>query len=102
VCNRRTGPLAEYDDFGRTGGLAIDGHDTIYTADSESTERSHPGWLKGIRIGSLKDGKVTMFILPTRQMLRTARWEKALPSTPPAIYIRREATLRGVTKFVKN
>jgi hypothetical protein len=45
-------------------GLAIDGNDTIYAADSESTPRSHPGWLKGIRIGSLKDGKVTTFVPP--------------------------------------
>ena len=56
--------IAEYDDFGRTSGLAIDGNDVIYTADSESTERVHPGWQRGIRIGSLKDGKVTMFIPP--------------------------------------
>ena len=56
--------IAEYDDFGRTSGLAIDKNDVIYTADSESTERVHPGWQRGIRIGSLKDGKVTMFIPP--------------------------------------
>ena len=36
--------IAEYDDFGRTSGLAIDRNDVIYTADSESTERVHPGW----------------------------------------------------------
>src|SRR5437879_12016555 len=54
--------LHEYDDFGRVSGLAIDKNDTIYTADSESTEKVHSGWLRGIRIGSLKDGKVTMFI----------------------------------------
>src|SRR5262245_27372544 len=45
--------IAEYDDFGRTSGLAIDKNDIIYTADSESTERVHPGWLKGIRIGKI-------------------------------------------------
>src|SRR5262249_27174167 len=56
--------VTEYDDFGRTSGLAIDRNDTIYTADSESTERVHPGWQRGIRIGSLKDGKVTIFIPP--------------------------------------
>ena len=56
--------IREYDDFGRTSGLAIDKNDVIYTADSESTERVHPGWQRGIRIGSLKDGKVTIFIPP--------------------------------------
>src|SRR5512132_161994 len=54
--------IAEYYEFGRTSGLAIDGNDVIYTADSESSERTHPGWQRGVRIGSLKDGKVTIFI----------------------------------------
>jgi len=56
--------VREYDDFGRTSGLAIDKNDVIYTADSESTAKVHPGWQRGIRIGSLKDGKVTIFIPP--------------------------------------
>ena len=56
--------IREYDDFGRVSGLAIDKNDIIYTADSESTEKVHPGWLRGIRIGNLKDGKVTIFIPP--------------------------------------
>src|SRR3979490_2577972 len=53
--------IGEYDDFGRTSGLAIDKNDVIYTADSESTERVHPGWQRGIRIGSLKEGNGTCF-----------------------------------------
>jgi DNA-binding beta-propeller fold protein YncE len=56
--------IIEYDDFGRTSGLAIDKGDVIYATDSESTEKVHPGWQRGIRIGSLRDGKVTMFIPP--------------------------------------
>ena len=56
--------VAEYAAFGRTSGLAIDRNDVIYTADSESTDRVHPGWQRGIRIGSLKDGKVTIFVPP--------------------------------------
>jgi DNA-binding beta-propeller fold protein YncE len=95
--------VAEYAEFGRTSGLAIDVNDVIYTADSESTERVHPGWQRGIRIGSLKDGKVTTFI-PAH----------ATPSSPDGatgegiaidavgnIYTA-EAQLRGVTKYVKN
>src|SRR5437762_6577352 len=41
--------IAEYDDFSRPSGLAIDRNDVIYSADSESSERTHPGWLRGIR-----------------------------------------------------
>ena len=33
--------VREYDDFGRTSGLAIDKNDVIYTSDSESTEKVH-------------------------------------------------------------
>jgi hypothetical protein len=31
-------------------------------ADSESRTDNHPGWKRGIRIGSAKDGSVTAFI----------------------------------------
>src|SRR5262245_7673015 len=54
--------VREFHEFGRTSGLAIDGNDVIYTADSESTAVVHPGWQRGIRIGSLKDGKVTTYV----------------------------------------
>jgi hypothetical protein len=81
--------VLEYDDFGRTSGLAIDKNDVIYTADSESTEKVHPGWQRGIRIGSLKDGKVTTFI-PPHDALRTAPWGKASPSTRRATSIPRK------------
>src|SRR3954469_16786562 len=40
--------IREYDDFGRNSGLAIDKTDVIYTTDSESNERVHPGWQRGI------------------------------------------------------
>jgi len=50
--------------FSRPSGIFIDRRDTLYVADSESESvaRNHPGWKRGIRIGSIKDGKVTAFI----------------------------------------
>jgi sugar lactone lactonase YvrE len=48
--------------FGRPSGLFIDKNDMIYVADSESNETRHPGWKRGIRIGSAKDGAVIAFI----------------------------------------
>src|SRR5688572_21561579 len=56
--------IAEYHQFGRSSGLAIDANDILYTADSESDNDRHPGWRRGIRIGSVKDGKVTTFVPP--------------------------------------
>lgn len=54
--------LAEWKQFGRPSGIFIDRNDVIYVADSESNARRNPGWKRGIRIGSAKDGKVTAFI----------------------------------------
>ena len=92
--------VGEYDDFGRTSGLAIDKNDVIYTADSESTERVHPGWQRGIRIGSLKDGKVTMFIPPhsTPNSADGAMGEGIAIDAAGNIYTA-EAQLRGITKY---
>ena len=95
--------ISEYDNFGRTSGLVIDSKDVIYTTDSESTEKVHPGWLRGIRIGSLNDGKVTIFI-PPHKMDRApegAMGEGIAMDAAGNIYTA-EATLMGVTKYVKN
>jgi DNA-binding beta-propeller fold protein YncE len=94
--------VAEYAEFGRTSGLAIDANDVIYTADSESTERVHPGWKRGIRIGSLEDGKVTIFI-PAHEVANSpdgAMGEGIAVDAAGNIFTA-EAQLRGVTKYVR-
>lgn len=54
--------LATWTQFGRPSGLYIDADDVLYVADSESNARRNPGWKRGIRIGSARDGFVTAFI----------------------------------------
>ncbi len=94
--------IREYDDFGRSSGMIIDKNDVIYTSDSESTERVHPGWQRGIRIGSLKDGKVTMFIPPhiTTTSPGGDMGEGIAMDAAGNLYTA-EAQLKGVTKYVK-
>lgn len=55
--------LAKWEQFGRPSGIYIR-DDTIYVADSESgsVARNRPQWQRGIRIGSVNDGKVVAFI----------------------------------------
>ena len=94
--------VREYPAFGRTSGLAIDKDDVIYTTDSESTERVHPGWQRGVRIGSLKDGKVTIFIPP--HMVPNSQdgaMGEGIAIDPAGNIYTAEANLRGVTKYVK-
>ena len=48
--------------FGRPSGIAIGADDRIYVADSESYGTDNPGWKKGIRVGSARDGSVQYLI----------------------------------------
>jgi sugar lactone lactonase YvrE len=58
--------LDEWKQFSRPSGIFIDAHDVIYVTDSESTDKDgyghNPGWKRGIRVGSAKDGTVMAFI----------------------------------------
>ena len=42
--------------------MFIDRNDVLYVADSVSGQEGNPGWKRGIRIGSARDGAVTAFI----------------------------------------
>ena len=55
--------------FSRPSGIFIDADDNLFVTDSESRggaddgkDLAHPGWQRGIRIGSAKDGSVKYFI----------------------------------------
>lgn len=54
--------LEEWKQFGRPSGVWIDEDDVIYVADSQSDMKLNPGFTRGIRIGSARDGSVTAFI----------------------------------------
>jgi sugar lactone lactonase YvrE len=60
--------LAEWKQFGRPSGIFINKDDILYAADSTSTDKTNPGFQQGIRIGSVKDGKVVAYIPETKEL----------------------------------
>jgi hypothetical protein len=56
--------VAEWKQFGRPSGIFIDRNDIAYVTDNQSSEKRNPGFKQGIRIGSVKDGKVTALVSP--------------------------------------
>jgi len=61
--------LASWKQFGRPSGIWIDNNDILYVTDSESEDApgkdtNNPGCKRGVRIGSVKTGKVDYYIPP--------------------------------------
>jgi sugar lactone lactonase YvrE len=61
--------LGAWKQFGRPSGIAVDKNDMLYVIDSQSSDNPgaanyNPGCKRGIRVGSVKDGKVMYFIPP--------------------------------------
>ena len=54
--------LAEWKQFGRPSGIFVSADDTLYVSDNQSNNERNPGWHRGIRIGSARDGTVKAFI----------------------------------------
>jgi DNA-binding beta-propeller fold protein YncE len=90
--------IAEWAQFGRPSGVYIR-NDILYVADSQSNEKVNPPFKQGIRIGSVKDGKVTAFIAaPDPKM-----------EMPEGVTVDKDGNVFGgftantdVKKFVKN
>ena len=59
--------LDEWKQFGRPSGMFIDDNDLLYVADSSSsnTPQSNLGFEEGIRVGSVRDGRIILFIKDT-------------------------------------
>ena len=94
---------AGLEQFSRISGLWIDKNDMLYAADSESgsVARDRTNWTRGIRIGSVKDGKVLYFIPdPTQNATNTSSAEGIAVDSSGVIY-GAEVGQRDVKKYVK-
>jgi len=94
--------IAEWKQFSRASGIYIDKDDNMYVADSESESiaRNHPGWKRGIRIGSAKDGSVKYFIPdPVEKTANTSAAEGVAVDSQGNVY-GAEVGPRALKKYV--
>jgi len=99
--------LGQLTQFGRPSGIVIDRNDVMYVTDSESTNKDgyghNPGWQRGIRIGSVKDGVVTDFIPDpdsTMDTTGTSAGEGVWADGKGAVYSA-EVKQKAILKYVK-
>ncbi len=95
--------IAELHQWSRPSGIFIDKHDNLYSADSESesVSRNHNGWKRGMRVGSLKDGKIVAFIPdPAEKATGTSAAEGVAVDAQGNIY-GAEVGPHDVKKYVK-
>jgi sugar lactone lactonase YvrE len=95
--------LDQWTQFSRPSGLYIDKNDVLYVADSESNTARHPGWKRGIRVGSAKDGSVQAFIPdpePDPDRATTSAAEGVAADAQGVIY-GAEVGPKGLKRYVK-
>ena len=92
--------LEEWKQFSRVSGMFIK-DDLLYANDSESSKNNHPGWRKGIRIGSARDGKVMFFIPPHMTETPEGASGEGIAVDANGDVYGAEVTVRGLTKYVK-
>jgi len=96
--------LDQWKQFGRPSGLFIDKNDTIYVVDSQSNAMLNPGFKRGLRVGSAKDGKVTAFVPfvePDADKNNNAGMEGVTADTMGNVYVG-ETTTQILKKLVRN
>lgn len=92
--------LGEWKQFSRPSGVYIR-NDLIYVADSESNGVApHPGWKRGIRIGTIQDGKVLYRIPDPLELKGTSAAEGIAVDAKGNVY-GGEVGSRRVAKHVK-
>ena len=95
--------IDQWKQFGRPSGVYIDKKDIIYVVDSQSNATLNPGFKRGLRVGSAKDGKVTAmvpFVEPDPDKNANAGMEGVAADTKGTIYVG-ETTTMMLKKYVK-
>jgi DNA-binding beta-propeller fold protein YncE len=92
--------ITEWKQFSRVSGMFIR-NDTLYAIDSESTAMNHPGWRKGIRIGSVRDARVMFFVPPHMTDRPEGAMGEGIAVDAAGDIYAAENTVRGLTKYIK-
>jgi hypothetical protein len=87
--------ISEWKQFGRPSGFYITG-DRLYAIDADSTEALHPGWKKGIWIGSIASAKAQAFV-PDEQA-----GEGVVVAPNGNMYGAVNVVPRGITRYLKH
>ncbi len=95
--------ILQWTQFSRPSGIYIDKHDNLYSADSESNSvsRNHPGWKRGIRVGSAKTGKVVAFIPDPDENARGTSAAEGVVADKNGVIYGAEVGPHDVKKYVK-
>jgi sugar lactone lactonase YvrE len=98
--------IAAWKQFGRPSGIYVDKNDMLYVIDSQSTDergnRYNPNCKRGIRVGSVKDGKVLYYIPPP--VPKNPKWQPPIGVTADRngnVYAASDDQM-DVKKYVKN
>jgi DNA-binding beta-propeller fold protein YncE len=87
--------LAEWTQLGRPAGFYIDSKDTLYAIDADSNETIHPGWHKGVWIGSARTGKPSAFVPDD------SAGEGVVVDASGSLYGAVNAPPHGITRYAK-
>ena len=95
--------IAEWSQFSRPSGIAIDRNDDIYVADSESgsVNPAHGAWKRGIRIGSARDGSIRYFIPDPAEKPPNTSAAEGVAVDPAGNVYGAEVGPRALKKYVK-
>jgi DNA-binding beta-propeller fold protein YncE len=94
--------LEEIRKFGRTSDIYIDRNDLVYAIDSESSSTNHPGWMKGVRVGSLHDDKIQFFVPGHKTENGQGTAGEGVTVDAAGNIYGAENGLHSVTKYAKN
>jgi streptogramin lyase len=101
-----------WEQYSRISGIFIDANDMLYAADSESgsVEPARPDWQRGIRIGSVRDGrdgKIQVFIPdpfvpPAGERARGTLAAEGVAADRNGVVYGAEVGPRALKRYVKN